>query len=152
MKTINEVIAREREAAKESRDNIVVGNNLEPYEAYCNLRCEEYAKEHEQLAELLEELKAYRESEADVLLKDGQLLYQQGIMDGYNKAIDDFVLALKREILCEIHDVSESQKIYDVGSKESEVRSYIMGTLRDVNNRIVDKVEKQLKSGGENDN
>ncbi|MBQ3600953.1 MAG: hypothetical protein II992_07120 [Lachnospiraceae bacterium] len=47
------------------------------------------AEEYEQLAEWLEELKAYKEKEFDVLKQDGQLLYKQGVIDGYDKAIDD---------------------------------------------------------------
>ena len=49
------------------------------------------AEEYDQLAEWLEELKAYKEKEFDVLKQDGQLLYKQGVIDGYNKAIYDFV-------------------------------------------------------------
>ena len=48
-------------------------------------------QEYDQIAEWLEELKAYKEKEFDVLKQDGQLLYKQGVIDGYDKAIDDFV-------------------------------------------------------------
>ena len=63
------------------------------YDAECN-RADldfSYAKEKDQLAERLEELKKYKENEFNVLKEDGQLLYKQGILDGYDKAIDDFV-------------------------------------------------------------
>ena len=50
-----------------------------------------YPEEAAQIAEWLEELKAYKEKEFDVLKQDGQLLYKQGVIDGYDKAIDDFV-------------------------------------------------------------
>ena len=48
------------------------------------------AEEYAQLADWLEELKEYKEHEFDILKKDGELLYKHGILDGYNKAIDDF--------------------------------------------------------------
>lgn len=53
-----------------------------------------YPEEAAQIAEWLEELKAYKEKEFDVLKQDGQLLYKQGVIDGYNKAIDDFEKSL----------------------------------------------------------
>ena len=58
-----------------------------------------YCKENGlwQIAEWLEELKKYKENEFNVLKEDGQLLYKQGILDGYDKAIDDFA-----EKICEI--------------------------------------------------
>ena len=45
--------------------------------------CEECAEEHEQLAEWLEELKAYKENQHRSL----RHMYEKG----YNKALDDFV-------------------------------------------------------------
>ena len=143
--SIDEAIARAREVAeKQRKDN----NNCKYKKQYGCKGCAEYyskpciecAREHEQLAEWLEELKELRERNFDY----AQLIDTR-YKDGYKKAIDDFVEALKQEILCEIFNVSESQKIYEVGSHESEVRSHIMGTLRDVNNRIVDKIAEQLK-------
>ena len=109
MKTINEVIAREREAAKESRDNIIAGNNLEPYEAYCNLRCEEYAEEHEQLAEWLEELKAYQRQHIAICEKYGI----NTIEDLYNKAIDDFAELIHKKLYIydTIDDLAEQLKV-----------------------------------------
>ena len=53
----------------------------------------------QQIAEWLEELKKYKESEFNTLKKDGQLLYKQGILDGYNKAIDDFVKEICKMIV-----------------------------------------------------
>ena len=59
--TIDEAIAQAREKAKKIRENLINGNNLEPYESYCNAMIERRAKKHEQLAEWLEELKSLRE-------------------------------------------------------------------------------------------
>ena len=93
--TIDETIAHAREKAEEIRENIIDGDNLEPYESYCNAMVAKSAEEQEQLAEWLEELKKYKEYEFSVLKEDGQLLYKQGILDGYDKAVDDFVNACK---------------------------------------------------------
>ena len=89
--TIDEAIAHEREVAKRNRilldsDELV----QKSYDAYFDkLKCEKCAEEHEQLAEWLEELKAYRAFD------------KTNFSDGYNKAIDDFVNACKEDILCQ---------------------------------------------------
>ena len=49
--SIDEAIAHAREKAKEIRENIIDGDNLEPYESYCNAMFAKSAEEHEQLAE-----------------------------------------------------------------------------------------------------
>ena len=63
------------------------------------------------------------------------------------KVIDEFAEKLKAEVLEEINEVSETQKLYEVGSDMSTACSDIMGTLRDVYHRIVDKIAEQLKAG-----
>ena len=87
--TIDEAIARERQEAKEQRSHIGT------WDKEYSKKCEEYAEEHEQLAEWLEELKELREekSEFKIIAKDN---YEIGMENGYNKAIDDFVYAVKR--------------------------------------------------------
>lgn len=75
-----------------------------------------YPEEAAQIAEWLEELKAYKEKEFDVLKQDGQLLYKQGVIDGYNKAIDDFEKENIKRFLysererAEIHYIAEQLK------------------------------------------
>ena len=59
--------------------------------------------------------------------------------------IDEFAEKLKAEILEEIYDVSERQRLYEVNSEMSTTCSHIMGTLRDVRNRIIGSVAEQLK-------
>ena len=57
-----------------------------------NPKCDEDAKEHEQLAEWLEELKAYRQYiDLTEIPEQYKLGFQDGIIAGNNKAIDDFV-------------------------------------------------------------
>lgn len=79
--TIDEEIAYQREKAKEQRRRI--GTLDKEYSE----RCEKWAEEHEQLAEWLEELKAYREIGTVEECKDCVLQ----ILEAYNKGIDDFV-------------------------------------------------------------
>ena len=98
--TIDEAIAHAREKAKEIRENIIDGNNLEPYESYCNAMTGRCAEEHEQLADWLEELKAYKETKCNksVYLANKSIdmidAVNKGYADGYNKAIDGFVKAI----------------------------------------------------------
>ena len=47
-------------------------------------------QKHKQYAEWLKELKAYKENEFNVLAKDGQSLYQMGVLDGYKRGINNF--------------------------------------------------------------
>ena len=99
MLSIDEAIAREKELAEIYRNDIVPKEDYHnvPWidmENQLNMR---RAKEHEQLAEWLEELKAYREKKCNksVYLASKSVdkidAVNKGYIDGYNKAIDDFV-------------------------------------------------------------
>ena len=92
--SIDEAIAHAREKAKEIRENIIDGNNLEPYESYCNAMIERCAKEHEQLAEWLEDYKRIK-----MLIP-----IEQALKNEYNKALDDFVNLAKE------HDFKHDKK------------------------------------------
>ena len=96
--TIDEAIARERQVAEKHRNNIV------PKERYHNMpwidKSNEVsmrsAEEHEQLAEWLEELKAYREIGTVEGYKSAiecctEEYTRRKSNEQYNKAIDDFV-------------------------------------------------------------
>ena len=94
MLSIDEAIARERNLAEIYRNDIVPKEDYHnmPWidmENESNMRI---AKEHEQLAEWLEELKALREekSEFQIYAKDiAEANYEMGMEIGYKKAIDD---------------------------------------------------------------
>src|SRR5574344_1076036 len=97
MLSIDEAIAREREIAEIHRNDIVPKEDYHnmPWidtENELNMRS---AEEHEQLAEWLEELKAYREKKCNksVYLASKSVdkidAVNKGYIDGYNKAIDD---------------------------------------------------------------
>ena len=82
--TIDEAIAHAREVANTQRgkSGICLQNGLECEHFSDCLKC---AKEHEQLAEWLEELKAYREIGTVEECKNSVL----DIQKAYNKALDD---------------------------------------------------------------
>lgn len=82
-----------------------------------------YQKEWEyykQLAEWLEELKTYKEKEFDVLRQDGQLLYKQGIIDGYSKGIDDFMEQIKEMYSFTILELEQLEEIAEQLKKGKE--------------------------------
>ena len=84
MLSIDEAIAFERQQAKDKRNE---------HYTFGIQKSKEAAEEHEQLAEWLEELKAYRENSNGYNKEDIEL--NRNAM--YNKAIDDFAEKLKSE-------------------------------------------------------
>ena len=94
--TLEERIEQEKFKARVDRikaNKRIFHNNDEDEISACNRS----AEKHEQLAELLEELKAYREIGTVEECKNSVL----NIPKAYNKAIDDFVNACKEDILCQ---------------------------------------------------
>ena len=89
--TIDEVIARERQAAEEQRCHI--GTFDDEY----SKKCEVWSEEHEQIAKWLEELKALKDNSIskEAFEKMKSKSYQYGYRQGYAKAIDD-VLKLSK--------------------------------------------------------
>ena len=83
--TIDEVIARERQAAEDQRCHI--GTFDDEY----SKKCEIWAKEHEQIAKWLEELKVLKENSIskEAFEKMKSKAYKKGHRQGYAKAIDD---------------------------------------------------------------
>lgn len=125
--TLDEAIAHAREKAKEQRSRI--GTWDEEY----SKKCEVWAEEYEQIAEWLEELKSYRQYiDLTEIPEQYKLGFQDGIIAGNNKAVDDFV----KEI-CKMYVQSErngNYKFYAVEIKQA----------------IADLAE-QLKAGVAND-
>ena len=103
MLSIDEAIARERQLAKEQRSHIGTGDKE------YSKKCEEYAEEHDQLAEWLEELKELRNMTAGhlyaVAFNRGYLKAEKEVREN---AIDDFAkwLENKKYLMKEIqvHD------------------------------------------------
>ena len=102
MLSIDEAIAHAREVADTCEYEASKYDMSDSYErevAYKEGKCGE---EHEQLAEWLEELKAYREkkSEFQILAKDvAEYNYEMGMENGYKKAIDDCKELTFREVV-----------------------------------------------------
>lgn len=128
--TLDEAIAYERGVAEERK---VLAKK---FEAVDNINmCLEYAEEHEQLAEWLEELKAYR---ASVFSGD---MTQSMLKDERNKAIDDFV-----DRLSEYLNVKNATK-YGNKNAEQQRNSYDTLMKYEIADGI-DDVAEQLKAGG----
>ena len=114
MLSIDGTIARERKLAEIYRNDIV------PKEDYHNMPWIDKnnevsmrsAEEHEQLAEWLEELKAYREIGTVEECRNSVL----DIQKAYNKAIDDFVEELKDYFVIP-HDV----RVVEIKAKQLKV-------------------------------
>ena len=134
--TIDEAIANAREKAKEIRENIIDGDNLEPYELYCNTMVAKSAEEYEQIAEWLEELKDYRDKNKMVVRIDCvnseefKDIAVKLAKEQYNKAIDDYKSGIKEEL------------------ERFEVKNLDTCVLYD----LMDRKAERLKAGGENDN
>lgn len=88
-----------------------------------------------EIKKALEEFKVLKENETEILLKDGQLLYQQGVIDGYAKAIDEFVERIK----------AESYNGYVT------LEDYPEDTIESVALEDIEHIAEQLKAGGENE-
>ena len=108
--TIDEKIAKEKANAEKLRKIIETGYDGEiSIEAiFCDdtaaikeayERFENCAKEHEQLAEWLTELKCYKNDNDFSDYADR--LHKIAFNSGYNKALDDFVNACKSNTLCQ---------------------------------------------------
>ena len=99
--TIDEAIVHAREVASEQkrRSGICVQNNSECDKFSACLKC---SKEHEQLAEWLEELKSYRAS-----VFSGYMT-QKMLKEEYNKAIDDLIAECENAKFAESDEISLS--------------------------------------------
>lgn len=93
--SIDEAIAHAREVAAIQSNNDKLNKTLGVISPYYKTDCIKCAEEHEQLAEWLEELKAYRNH-----VFSGEMT-QSMLKEERNKAIDDFVNACKEDILCQ---------------------------------------------------
>lgn len=143
--TLDEAIAHAREKAKEIRENIIDGNNLEPYESYCNAMIERCAEEHEQLAEWLEEFKELRNITAGhlyaVAFNRGYLKAEKEVRE---KTIDDFA----RKLITHFDDWELSNTPCN-DDETDRTKEIICETIE---NAIggVEEIAEQLKEGIDN--
>ena len=130
---LDEAIAHAREVAEIQRNNDKLNKTLGKRSPYYNTDCIKCAEEHEQLAEWLEELKAYKKNSNICPMCDTYCSYlAEEFENGYNKALDDFV-----EEICKMIVQSENNGNY---------RFYTV----EIKQAIADLAE-QLKVGGENE-
>ena len=129
--TLDEAIERERRKAEEQR----IDNENCEYKAeygckdcadYYSKPCIECAKEHEHLAEWLEELKALKNG-LNIKCDNLNEALEKGKKIGYNKALDDFV-----KFASDMPTVEE---------EDGEIRPMWL-----------EEMAEKLKAGGENDN
>lgn len=66
----------------------------------------------------IEEFKDLKEKETEILLKDGQFLYQQGLVDGYAKAIEEFKTLKEKNVAKKPLPKGTQQE--DIGKEISE--------------------------------
>lgn len=139
MMTIDEVIVHARKVANEKyTEGMLCHANPNDEELDGCIEC---AREHEQLAEWLEELKAFKENKWTAIYfrrgykkaendyyvqseKDRKSSYDCGYEVGYSQSIDDFSEAVKKLIV------------------DSSVIRF----------KDIDEIAEQLKAGGENEN
>ena len=109
--TIDEAIENEKSRAENCKGH---------YDRFVQME----AKEHEQIAEWLEELKVYQQHE---------IICNKGYNAGYRKAIDDFVEKVKLKYIG-VHPDELYEKYYPMEICEQ-----------------IKELSEQLKAGGEND-
>ena len=126
--TIDEAIAHAREVAKRNRGQWK--NCTADRRDIDHQTCEKCAKEHEQIAEWLEELK-----EASHCMEENRKAgYNHGFVYGYNKAIDDFSSEL------------ENHSIYaDIGKGDEVKMEWVSPVTR------IEEIAQHLKAGDWND-
>ena len=118
-RALDEAIQHAREVAEIHRNNDKLNKTLGKSSPYYNTDCFKCAEEHEQLAELLEELKAYKKNSNICPICDTYCSYlAEEFENGYNKALDDFVEKLKQDVMaitfglriCDIDRIAEQLK------------------------------------------
>ena len=133
--SIDEAIAHAREVASEQkrRSGICVQNNSECDKFSACLKC---SKEHEQLAEWLEELKVYQQHE---------IICNKGYNAGYNKAIDDFAENISLEISESLiwGMIADCFKYKNLNDTSDKIVDYVINTANEI--------AEQLKAGGKDD-
>ena len=97
---IDEAIAHERQKAKDNRNE---------FYTFGVQKCKQCAEEHEQLAEWLEQLKAYKQNTDICPICDTHCSY---LVDEYNRGVDDLVKLVHEELFIydTIDDLAEQLK------------------------------------------
>ena len=115
--TIDEAIQRARDNENSFKNNHKLNLTLKARSPYYGLDCLKISEDNKNLAEWLEELKAYRANEGI-----SENVYRMGYKFGYNKAVDDTIKSIKEEYA---FTILEEEKIDEIaeqlkGAKQSE--------------------------------
>lgn len=127
--TIDEAIEDFKTMAKDARGEIIHGDNLEPQERYYNSQIELCAKEKEQLAEWLEELKAYREI---------------GTVEGYKNAIECYT----KEYTIRKSNVQYDKAVDDFVHECDKYCGFYNGENKNITREDILKIAEKLKTYG----
>ena len=121
---LDEAIQHAREVAEIQRNNDKLNKTLGKSSPYYNTDCIKCAEEQEQIAEWLEELKAYKQNTDICPICDTYCSYlAEEFENGYNKAIDDCKELTFREVVyCDsLNDRTEFRELAEqLKEKESE--------------------------------
>ena len=99
-RALDEAIQHAREVAEIQRNNDKLNKTLGKSSPYYNTDCIKCAEEQEQIAEWLEELKAYKQNTDICPICDTYCSYlAEEFENGYNKAIDDCKELTFREVV-----------------------------------------------------
>ena len=115
--TIDEAIQRARDNENSFKNNHKLNLTLKARSPYYGLDCLKISEDNKNLAEWLEELKAYRANEGI-----SENVYRMGYKFGYNKAVDDTIKSIKEEYA---FTILEEEKIDEIaeqlkGAKQNE--------------------------------
>ena len=107
--TIDEAIQRARDNENSFKNNHKLNLTLKARSPYYGLDCLKISEDNKNLAEWLEELKAYRANEGI-----SENVYRMGYKFGYNKAVDDTIKSIKEEYA---FTILEEEKIDEIAEQ-----------------------------------
>ena len=107
--TIDEAIQRARNNENSFKNNHKLNLTLKARSPYYGLDCLKISEDNKNLAEWLEELKAYRANEGI-----SENVYRMGYKFGYNKAVDDTIKSIKEEYA---FTILEEEKIDEIAEQ-----------------------------------
>lgn len=110
--TIDEAIRKARDNENSFKNNHKLNLTLKKRSPYYGLDCLRISDDNKQLAEWLEELKAYRANEGM-----SENVYRCAYKSGYNRAVDDTVKAIKEEYA---FTILEEEKIDEIAKRLKE--------------------------------
>ena len=138
MLNLDEAIAHAREVAETCECEASKYDMCDSYESQVAYKEGKCGKEHEQLAEWLEELKAYREIGTVEECKDNIL----EILKAYNKAIDDCVenISLKISDSFIWGKIANCFKSKNIDDTSDEIIVYVINTANEIAEQLKENI------------